>query len=324
MENAMKQIASRKKDSKRSAGRATRQKLFRETRRLLLLTLGAFLAAFGFAVFQAPYNLAAGGIAGVSLIINNYTGWPIGVLYFVLNIPLLAFGFRFLGRWPFVLRTGIAAALFSIFTDLFTLWLPQVLIPFPLTDEILLSAIYGGILGGIGGGIIYRSGSTMGGTGIIGRYLQQRTGLPLSQIYIYTDGLILVAMGLVFGWPVTLYGLLILFINGLASDYVLEGPSSARVVTIITNYPQEMTRALIAQLGRGVTYWHVTGGYSHQRHYLVTCTITRPQVADIKRIVSEVDAHAFVTIAVGSDALGEGFHPLVDENTELEIGASSG
>lgn len=281
-----------------------------EARRFLLLIVGTALAAFGFAVFQVPYNLAAGGISGVSLIINNYTGWPVGVLFFLLNIPLLAIGFKHLGRWPFVARTAVAAALFSVFTDLFGLWLPQILEPFPPAEDMLLSAIYGGILGGIGGGLVYRAGSTMGGTGIIGRWIQFRTGQPLSQIYIYTDGAILIAMGLVFGWTVTLYGLLMLFINGLASDYILEGPSSTRVVTIVTNHPEKMAKALIATLDRGVSYWEVTGGYSGQRHYLVTCTVSRPQVAEVKRLVAKVDPEAFVTIAVGHQALGRGFIPL--------------
>jgi uncharacterized membrane-anchored protein YitT (DUF2179 family) len=294
--------------------RLPRRRLVSEGRRALFLIVGTALAAFGFAVFQVPYNLAAGGIGGVSLIINNYTGWPVGVLFFLLNIPLLALGFKHLGRWPFVARTAIAAALFSVFTDLFILWVPRVLEPFPPAEDILLSTIYGGILGGIGGGLVYRAGSTMGGTGIIGRWIQFRTGQPLSQIYIYTDGGILVAMGLVFGWAVTLYGLLMLFINGMASDYILEGPSSTRVATIVTNHPEKMAAALIATLDRGASYWEVTGGYSGRRHYLVTCTISRPQVTEVKHLVAKVDPEAFVTIAVGHQALGKGFTPLKKES----------
>lgn len=293
----------------------SRPGLASKARRVLLLGAGVALAAFGFAAFQVPYNLAAGGIGGVSLIINNYTGWPVGVLYFLLNIPMLAFGFKALGRWPFVVRTAVAAALFAVLTDLFTLWLPRLLEPFPPAEDMLLSAIYGGILGGIGGGLVYRSGSTMGGTGVIGRLIQHRTGQPLSQAYIYTDGVILVVMGLVFGWVVTLYGLLMLFINGLASDYILEGPSSTRVATIITNHPDKMAKALTAALSRGVSYWEVTGGYSGHQHYLVTCTVSRPQVAKVKRLVAEVDPEAFVTIAVGHQALGKGFTPLRKPNT---------
>ena len=109
--------------------------LKKELKRLPLLILGTAIAAFGFAVFLAPHNLAAGGMSGVSLIINHYTGWPIGTLYLLLNLPLLALGFRELGRWPFVWRTLTAAVLFALFTDLFSWLMPQLLDPFPVTDD---------------------------------------------------------------------------------------------------------------------------------------------------------------------------------------------
>lgn len=288
-----------------------RRSLASEARHTLILVIGTILAALGFAVFQVPHNLAAGGLGGISLIINHYTDWPVGVLYFLLNLPLLLFGFRQLGRWPFIVRTLFAVIIFSVSTDLFGLFLSDVLKPWPVAEEVLLSAIYGGILGGVGGGLIYRSGSTMGGTGIISRVVQKRTGQPLSQIYIYTDGAILLAMGLVFGWPIMLYGLLMLFINGLASDYTMEGPSRTRVATIVTNHPQKMADALIDTLGRGVSYWKVTGGYTGLQHYQVTCTMSRSQVGEVKRLVSSVDPQAFVTISIGHRAMGgRGFDPL--------------
>jgi uncharacterized membrane-anchored protein YitT (DUF2179 family) len=274
------------------------------------LLLGTALAGFAFAVFQVPYNLAAGGLGGVGLIVNNFTGWPVGLLYFLLSIPLVLLGSRELGGWPFIIKTGIAAGLFSAFTDLFVYLMPRLMTPFPPTEDVLLSAVYGGILGGIGGGLVFRSASTMGGTGVIGRWIQRRTGQPLSQVYLYTDGTILLAMGLVFGWTVTLYGLLMLFLNGLASDYTLEGPSSTRIATIVTNHPQQITRALIAQLDRGASYWEITGGYTGRQHYLVTCTLARSQVAEVRQLVAGVDPDAFVTISVGQRALGRGFQPL--------------
>lgn len=282
----------------------------KELKRLPLLLLGTLIAAFGFAVFLAPHNLAAGGIAGISLIINHYTGWPVGTLFLLLNLPLLALGFRQLGRWPFVWRTLLASALFAFFTDLFGWLMPQMLSPFPLTEDLLLSSVYGGLTGGFGAGLAFRTGSTMGGTGIIGRLIQRRTGLPLSQSFIYTDGLILLAMGLVFGWQITLYGLLILIINGLTADYALEGASITRVANIITNHPQEMASALIGGLGRGVSYWPITGGYTGHTRYMVTCTIYRSQMREVQDVVAGVDPHAFVTISVGHRAMGEGFMPL--------------
>lgn len=282
-----------------------------EVRRVLLIVIGAILASFGYAVFQVPYNLAAGGVGGVSLIINNFTGWPVGTLYFLLNLPLLVLGYRQLGRWSFVARTLLGVAVFAIFTDLFGVIVPQILKPFPPTDDILLSAIYGGLLGGIGGGLVYRAHASIGGTGIVGRVIQQKTSLPLSQSYIYTDGTILLVMGLVFGWQVSLYGFLILLINGLASEYILEGASITRVATIVSNRPQEVADALIEALGRGVSFWEVTGAYTGRNHYMLSCTIYRSQVNELRRVVAEVDPEAFVTIGISHQALGHGFLPLI-------------
>lgn len=290
--------------------RLNRSDAWTEIRRALLIIIGAIIAAFGYAVFQVPYNLAAGGVGGIGLIINHFTGWPVGTLYFLLNLPLLVLGYRQLGRLPFVARTLLGVVTFSVVTDLFGLYLPQALVPFPPTDDVLLSAIYGGLLGGIGGGLIYRAHASIGGTSIIGRVIQQRTGLPLSQSYIYTDGTILFVMGLVFGWQVSLYGLLMLLINGLTSDYILEGASITRVATIVSNNPQEIANAIIGELGRGVSFWEVTGAYTGQVHTMLSCTVYRSQVSELRRVVAEVDPAAFVTIGVGHQALGQGFQPL--------------
>jgi uncharacterized membrane-anchored protein YitT (DUF2179 family) len=115
--------------------------------------------------------------------------------------------------------------------------------------------------------------------------------------------------GLVFGWNIALYGFLMLFLNGLASDYMLEGPSSARTATIITNRPQAVIDELMIHLHRGVSFWEVTGGFTGQKRYLVLCTITRPQVAQMKQLVAKMDPEAFVTSGVSHEAMGAGFSP---------------
>jgi uncharacterized membrane-anchored protein YitT (DUF2179 family) len=283
---------------------------WRETRRLFTMLVGAIIIALGYTLFQVPYDIAAGGVSGVAIIVNNFTGWPIGVMYLVMNIPLMVIGFFYLGRWPFVVRTLFAVAVFSAAIDLFLAYWPVYLEQFPITDDILLSAVYAGLVGGVGGGIVYRSGSTIGGTGILGRVIQLRTGIPLSQVYIYTDGGIILVAGIVFGWEIALYALLTLFLNGLATDYTLEGPSSVRTATIITNCPQEVSQALIEGLGRGVSQWEITGAYTGKRRFMLLCTIYRPQVNELKEIVARIDREAFVIIGVAHQALGFGFRPL--------------
>jgi uncharacterized membrane-anchored protein YitT (DUF2179 family) len=285
-------------------------RIWRETQRLLLLVVGTVMAALGYALFQVPYDIAAGGVSGIGIIINSFTGWPLGLMYLVLNIPLLVLGFFYLGRWRFVLQTLVAVIIFSVTTDLLVLNLPDMLDQYPITGDIFLSAVYGGIVSGIGGGLVYRGGSSMGGTGIVGRILQMKTGMPLSQVYFYTDGLIILTAAFIFGWEVALYAWLTLFLNGLASDYTLEGPSSVRVATIITNNPETVSQALIDQLGRGASFWQVTGAYTGKQRYMVLCTVYRPQVNALKQAVASVDQEAFVIIGTGHQALGFGFSPL--------------
>lgn len=292
--------------------RPTWRRVWREVQRTLLIVIGVTISTLSYTIFQVPYSIAAGGVSGIGIIVNHFTGWPIGVFYLVVNIPLLVLGFFQLGRWRFLINTVIAVLIFSTMTDVFLAYLPTYLESYPITDNILLSAIYGGIVGGIGGGLIYRAGATMGGTGIVGRVIQMRTGVPLSQVYLWTDGTIVLVAGLVFGWETALYAMLTLFLNGLATDYTLEGPSAIRTATVITanEHRDEMAHALIDRLGRGVSHWEITGGYTGQKRSMLLCTIYRPQVNDVKRVVADVDPQAFVIIGDAHQALGFGFIPL--------------
>ena len=132
----------------------------------------------------------------------------------------------------------------------------------------------------------------------------------MSQLFLYVDGLIILVGGLVFGWEIVLYGFLTLFLNGLATDYTLEGPSVVRTVTIITDQPEAVSQALIDGLHRGVSRWEITGMYTGRSHSMLMCTVYRSQVNALRRAVVAVDADAFVTIGTAHQALGEGFRPL--------------
>ncbi|BAL98556.1 MULTISPECIES: YitT family protein [Caldilinea] len=278
--------------------------------RLALILVGASVAGLGFSLFQAPYNIAAGGISGVAILINHFTGWPISTLYFLMNVPLFAIGFFYLGRWRFLVSTAVAVAIFSTAIGLSDQYLPLLLARWPITDNVLLSTVYAGLVGGIGGGLIYLAGATIGGTAIIGRIIQVKTGLSLSQIYLFVDGSIVLAAGVIFGWEIALYAILTLLLNGQAADFVLEGPSRARTAMVITTRPQEIIQAFIAELGRGVSYWQAVGGYTGEPRTVVMCTIYRPQVSDLKRLVAKHDPRAFVIIGITQQALGEGFTEL--------------
>jgi uncharacterized membrane-anchored protein YitT (DUF2179 family) len=288
------------------------QTLWWEARNLLLVMLGTVIAAFSFSLFQLPYNIAAGGVSGIGIIVNHFTGFSVSAFYFIVNLPLLVLGFFYLGRWRFLINTVIAVLVFSGAIEFFGRLLPVYLTTYPLTDNLLLSAVYAGLVGGIGEGLVYAAGATMGGTGITGRILQIKTGIPLGQVYLISDGAIIALAGLVFGWEISLYALLTLLLAGLAADYALEGPSRARTAVITTTKPQEIIAAINQELGRGASYWEATGGYTGEPRTIIFCAIYRPQVNDLKRLVARIDPHAFLTIGITQQVIGAGFVRSID------------
>ncbi|MBX7233813.1 MAG: YitT family protein [Caldilineales bacterium] len=280
---------------------AFRQIDWRLTRRsFLLLTLAAVIQAFNFRLFLAPSNIAPGGVSGLTLIIHHYTGWAEGRTILLLSLPLLLLGFLYLGRWRFLFSSFYVTFLYTMGVDFLAPWLA----PGGITDERLLQAIFGGVVGGIAAGLALRGNGLFVGTTIISRVLQLRTGIPITQMFILIDGGIIFAMGLVFGWENALYSLVMLFIWGVATDYVLEGPSVVRTVVIVTNSPEVVAHAIFERLGVGVTSWPGQGMFTHERHTVMYCTINRPDVSRLRQAILEVDPHAFVVIGQGHQASG--------------------
>ena len=269
-------------------------------REFLMLTAGAVLLAIAVDVFMAPANIAPGGVAGIAIIINHFAGWPIGTSMLVLNIPMLFLGYQHLGRFRFLTRTVFVVLVYNLGVDLLAPWLPA----HGITQDLLLNSLYTAVIGGIGSGLVYRTQGTSAGTGVVGRVLQLKTGIPLSQIYMMTDGGIIGVLGLVFGWERALYSLLTLFVWGLVTDYVMEGPSVIRTAFIVTDQAGRVAHALFSRLGIGVTAWTGRGMFTETDHTVLFCTLSRPDVNAFKAVVNEIDPQAFVVIGQGHHARG--------------------
>ena len=263
-----------------------------------LMTLGALIIAFNINMFLGPAKIPDGTLLAAGLIGNHLFGFPIGITMLALRVPALIIGFIYLGRWRFLIRTAWVVIVMTAGID--------VLAPFlgAITDNQFLNMLYGAILGGIGGGLIYRSGGTTGGTGVFARVIQRFRGLPLSEIYIFVDGIGLVAAGFFFGWEASLLGGLAIFINGMVADFTMEGPSVVRTATIVTDKPEEVSEAILGHLHRGVTAWQVEGMYTHHKRTMLFCTIARPEVHGLRTLVQEIDPKAFLVIGQGHRSSG--------------------
>ncbi|MBC8336939.1 MAG: YitT family protein [Anaerolineales bacterium] len=269
-------------------------------RSFLLLTGGSLISAINLNLFLIPWEIAPSGLSGLAIVINKFTAWPIGFMILVMNLPLMFIGFKYLGRFNFLIRTFYVVLVSSLAVD----FLAPIFPAEGIVDDLMLNALYGAVVGGIGTGLIYRGQGTGGGTGILGRVLQFKTGLPISQLYLYTDGFIVFLAGLVFGWDKALYALVTLFIWGIAADQILEGPSVVRTATIITDRPKDVSEAVFSHLRLGITSWPAQGLYTEKNHTVLFFAVSRPKVDVLKSVVLEADPLAFIVIAQGHHTVG--------------------
>ncbi len=281
-------------------------------RNLTYLTIGAGLLALAIDLFLAPGEIAPGGVSGTAIIVNKLTGWPIGLMMFALNLPLLVLGFRHLGAFSFLSRTLYVVLLYNLGVDALARWLP----PAGLTGDVLLNALYGGVVGGIGTGLVYRASGSIGGTDILARILQRRSGVPVSQLYILTDGLVVLAAALVLGWDKALYAMISIFVWGLAADFILEGPSVVRTVFIITDHPQQVAQAVLQTLQLGLTAWVGRGMYTGDERSVLFCTLNRAEVSSLREAVAQADPAAFLVVGQGHQATGGVIRRMSLERTQ--------
>lgn len=282
---------------------------WRMVRDYSLILIGGLLQALAMRLFLVPGQMVSGGISGAAQIINYFTNWPIGLMVFIGNLPLFVLGWRFLGGARFALRTAVSVAAFSFLTDLLVFFIPEQ----GVTDDLVLNCIYGGILLGIGLGLVYRGQGTSGGSDILGRILNSKLGISISQAYLITDTLVVLAGGFAFDWRHALYGLGVIYVSGLAAEAVSEGSSIFRTAMIVTNQPNEVAERIMTVLERGVTVLSGTGAYTGAQRPTLYCVITKAEVNQLKEIVREADEQAFMVIGHAHEALGEGFHPLSGE-----------
>ena len=271
-----------------------------------LIVLGSVLLAVSMHLFFIPHQLVAGGLSGTAQLINNFTGWPIGTVSFVLNIPLFVLGWFYLGGHRFLARTVFSSFVFAVVLDGLQLLWPDVVI----TDDLALNALYGGVTAGVAVGLIFRARATSGGTDILARMLERKFGTPLSQAYLYTDGIVVFLAGLAFGWERALYAVIALYVGGVLVEVTLNGSNIMRVATIITTEPQAVADRILADMERGVTEWSGRGMYTGTERHILLCAVSRTDTVMLKAIIHEADPHAFVIIGQAQEVFGEGFRSL--------------
>lgn len=268
-----------------------------------LLLLGSLVYGIGTYVFVVPANIAPGGATGVALMVNYVTGLPVGILTLLLNVPLLALAWFYLSK-EFAISTAVTTGVCSLVLD----FVVPFIVPAYSGDRLLCS-LYGGVLVGAGMALIFMTGSTTGGTDILGYVLQKkRPHISIGRALMIVDGIILAVSILVFGnIEAALFGMIALYVQTKVIDTIIYGGEAGSMATIITSKPDEISAKVISELDRTTTILPAKGAYSGRDTNVLLCTVRKSQFSRLKKIVYEADPDAFVMVTDTSEVFGLGF-----------------
>lgn len=270
----------------------------------ILIVIASFIYAAGISLFLDKNSLAAGGVTGIAVIFNRVTGIETGTLYFLFNIPIIAFGMHKFG-FRFIFKTLFAVFFTSIFTNLLSIFGSA-------TDDLLLASLAGSFLMAVGIGLIFKTGGTTGGTDIIIKVLRVKyPHLKTGFLFLMTDCIIVAGSFFVFkSVDIALYALLSVFVTGRALDWVLYGGDEVKLVLIVTDFWESVGKRLIAEADVGLTYLNGMGGYTMRDKKVIMCVVKNQTAPKIERIVKEEDRKAFMIVSSANEIFGEGYKDI--------------
>ncbi|MBV7504115.1 YitT family protein [Bacillus sp. sid0103] len=264
------------------------------------ILLGALIFALGVNYFTIPNHLSEGGILGITIIAHYLFDWSPGVVNFVLNVVLLAVGYKFFEKRTFVytLLSIAACSLFLYVTEDFG---------HQVTADTFLASIFAGLLVGAGLGLIFRTGGTSGGSTILARLANQLLGWSIGKGMLIIDIIVVVGSIFIIGLEKAMYTLLIVFIGAKAIDFIVEGLDEKVAVLIISNFPEQVLANITNRMSRGLTVLDGRGGYTGQNREVLYIVINKQESVQLKSIIKETDEHAYVTVHNVHEMIGHGY-----------------
>ncbi len=272
---------------------------------ILMLTLAGIVNAFGITIFLMPVNLYDSGISGTSMLLDQLTPQylTLSIFLVVLNIPLFLFGLKKQG-WVFTVYAIYAVCIYSICAWLITDVLPiDVSFASPLAGtDLLLCALFGGVISGVGSGIAIRYGGAMDGIEVMAVIFAKRLGLTVGTFVMIYNVSLYVVCGLVLNsWILPLYSIVTYAAALKTIDFIVDGIDRAKCAVIITEHPQEICRKLCEMFGSGITYLDAKGGYSNKEKSMIYFVVNRYQIVRLKETIHDIDPLAYITVSEVAD-----------------------
>ncbi|HPX76795.1 MAG TPA: YitT family protein [Bacteroidales bacterium] len=276
---------------------------------LALILSGTFIMSLGYVYFISPYKITPGGVYGIAIVIHHLFDLPIGLTALAFEIPITLLGLKLLGP-RFGWKTIVGFVSMAGFVDLLTYFNGDT----PLVEsDTLLSAIFGGVLIGVGLGLVFKSRASSGGSDVIAMILNKYTRIPLGTLIIYVDSVIVLISLVAFkDWTIPLYSWLVIYITGKTVGVILEGVSYEKAIFIISDKYEEIKETIIQDLDRGGTIFHGKGMYSQEEKQIIYTTVSRREFELLKDYIYEIDPKAFITVTEAHEIIGEGFKSIKD------------
>lgn len=262
--------------------------LFRQSKRIAGLAVGAAIYSAGLNLFLVPNDVIDGGVTGISLLVQAVTGIPFSLLIVLLNLPFFYIGYKRLGL-RLALSSTFAIVVLSLCSSYFET-LP------PVTRDPFLSTIFGGIIMGIGVGLVIKNGGSTDGTEILAIWIDSKSAFSVGEIVLFFNIFILGAAGFVFSWNSAMYSLVAYFICSRMIDAVSTGLDSSKGVFIVTSDYDRVSDTIVHDMHRAVTRLHGQGGYLKDDKDVLYLVITRLEVTKLKQVVHEIDPSAFISV----------------------------
>lgn len=268
--------------------------------------VGCLLYSFGVNSFAIPNSIAQSGITGVAVIFNHLFEWPVGTVNLVLNIPLLILMWLFLGK-KLVARTLWVTVLLSTALDVTAIFAP------PYEGDNILAALFCGLLQGAGLGLIMITGATSGGTDIVGRLVHKKwPHITVGTIVMLADAVVVASGMFVFkSIESGLYAIIMIFVSTKVIDALIYGTGNGKMLMIVTDKADEVSKAMVAASPRGVSIVPATGAYTGKGKNILICVARKHEISGILKIVKSIDDKTFIIVSEANEILGEGFNKSI-------------
>ncbi len=281
--------------------------ILKEIRSYIMLTIGLAIGTLGWTAFLIPAKIVGGGLTGIATIIFFISGWDVGITSLVINIGLILLAMRILGA-SFGIKTIYCVL---IFAGLLSVMLP--LFSAPVVSEVMMNAIIGGILGGLGAGIVFVNGGSTGGVDIVAMIINKYKNISLGRLLLGMDVLIITSSFFLVetsSIETVVYGFMTMAILAYTVDLVISGDKQTVQFFIISSKPEELRKSIIFEAERGLTILHGKGGYSGKDRQVLMVIARKRETQEIFKVVKQIDPEAFITVGTVMGVYGQGFDKI--------------